>query len=159
MVEGARTVLSALYFRLIVPVLQLLLNNVVAKGIVGMFQSVWLFVAWVLSLFARQSVARSDLYESSADSLRNAMEDSAAPLVNGPQILAVLGGILAAAVLVFVLYRLIRRKKEAPRPKRRQWSGVRSHRALAAGRGFSSAQAPASGGSTAPISRIVRRTA
>lgn len=136
-VEGARTVLSALYFRLIVPVLQLVLNNVVAKGIVGMFQSVWLFVAWVLSLFARQSVARGDLYESSADSLRNAMEDNAAPLVNGPQVLAVLGGILAAAVLVFVLYRLIRRKKEAPvqtqaaamvrhsvPPRARRWTGL-----------------------------------
>ena len=135
-VEGARTVLSALYFRLIVPVLQLVLNNVVAKGIVGMFQSVWLFVAWVLSLFARQSVARGDLYESSADSLRNAMEDSAAPLVNGPQVLAVLGGILVAAVLVFVLYRLIRRKKEAPvqtqaamvrhsvPPRARRWTGI-----------------------------------
>ena len=117
--------------------LQLVLNNVVAKGIVGMFQSVWLFVAWVLSLFARQSVARGDLYESSADSLRNAMEDNAAPLVNGPQVLAVLVGILAAAVLVFVLYRLIRRKKEAPAqtqtaamvrhsvpPRARRWTGI-----------------------------------
>ena len=46
--DGVKTVVSAVYFKLLAPVLQLILNHVVAHGIVVIFQKLWYAIAAVL---------------------------------------------------------------------------------------------------------------
>ena len=60
--NGVKALAAAVYFKLLVPVLQLVLNNVVAYGIVVVFQKLWYAIAWVLALFANRQVAMGDLY-------------------------------------------------------------------------------------------------
>lgn len=114
--DGVKTVVSAVYFKLLAPVLQLILNRVVAHGIVVIFQKLWYTIAWVLAFFANRQVVMGDLYESRGADVRDAIGDETGLLMNGPQVLAVVAMLVAAAVLVWAVWRIWHRSRSASEP-------------------------------------------
>ena len=114
--NGVKTVVSAIYFKGIAPVLQLVLNHVVANGIVVVFQKIWYAIAWVLALLANRQVVMGELYESKGDEMRDAVGEETGLLMDGPRVLAAAAVILAGVVLVWVVWRILRRGRSAPEP-------------------------------------------
>lgn len=99
--NGAKALAAAVYFKLLVPVLQLVLNNVVAYGIVVVFQKLWYAIAWVLALFANRQVAMGDLYESRAGDVRDAIGEESGLLMDGPPGAGRSGGALCGGAADF----------------------------------------------------------
>lgn len=135
--NGAKALAAAVYFKLLVPVLQLVLNNVVAYGIVVVFQKLWYAIAWVLALFANRQVAMGDLYESRAGDVRDAIGEESGLLMDGPRVLAGVAVLFAVVLLVLAVRHILRRGRAAeptgaaPMTKRRtslrtrrRWPGL-----------------------------------
>lgn len=111
--NGAKALAAAVYFKLLVPVLQLVLNNVVAYGIVVVFQKLWYAIAWVLALFANRQVAMGDLYESRAGDVRDAIGEESGLLMDGPRVLAGVAVLFAAVLLILAVRHILRRGRAA----------------------------------------------
>ena len=135
--NGAKALAAAVYFKMLVPVLQLVLNNVVAYGIVVVFQKLWYAIAWVLALFANRQVAMGDLYESRAGDVRDAIGEESGLLMDGPRVLAGVAVLFAAVLLILAVRHVLRRGRAAeptgaaPMTKRRtslrtrrRWPGL-----------------------------------
>ena len=135
--NGAKALAATAYFKLLVPVLQLVLNNVVAYGIVVVFQKLWYAIAWVLALFANRQVAMGDLYESRAGDVRDAIGEESGLLMDGPRVLAGVAVLFAAVLLILAVRHILRRGRAAeptgaaPMTKRRtslrtrrRWPGL-----------------------------------
>lgn len=93
---GAKAAASAVYFGGIVPVLQLFLNNIVVQGVTWLFHGILQFIHWLFTLFPPKPLERTEIV-STDEVIANAQKaaENAEPLINGMQVLTVLGILLA----------------------------------------------------------------
>ena len=108
---GAKAAASAIYFGGIVPVLQLFLNNIVVQGVTWLFHGILQFIHWLFTLFPPKPLERTEIV-STDEVIANAQKaaENAEPLINGMQVLTVLGILLAVLCAVLVVRHFLRQK-------------------------------------------------
>ena len=113
-VAGAKTAVSAVYFGGIVPVLQLLLNNVIVHGVMWLFQKILQLIRWLFTLFPPKTLETPEI-ASVDEVLNNARKagENADPPIDGMRVLTVIGILLAVLIAVLLVRHFLRQKKQS----------------------------------------------